>query len=93
MTGRALFSEIANPYQRILKMARDGHTTLPRPPSTSPTLWDLLMECWSAEPEDRPTMGEVVYWLGRATPNHGRLLISDETSMRFREGLLITDES
>ena len=69
MTGRAPFSEIANPYLRLLEVAKDGHMTLPRPPSTSPTLWDLLMECWSAEPKERPTMSEVVYCLGRATRN------------------------
>jgi hypothetical protein len=75
MTGRAPFSEIANPYQRILKIAQDGHTTLPKPSSTSPTLWDLLVECWSAEPTERPTMSEFVYWLGRATPNRRSLLV------------------
>lgn len=75
ITGRAPFSEIANPYQRILKIARDGHTTLPKPLSTSTMVWDLLMECWSAEPTKRPTMDDVVYWLGRAAPNRRSLLI------------------
>jgi len=75
ITGQAPFSEIANLYQRILKIARGGHTTLPKPSSTSPTLWELLMECWSAEPTERPTMDDAVYWLGRATPNRRSLLI------------------
>lgn len=69
MTGRAPFSEIANPYQRIIKIAQDGHTTLPKPSSTSTLLWDLMMECWSAEPTKRPAMVDVVHWLGVATPN------------------------
>ena len=49
------------------------------------------MECWSADPTKRPTMGDVVYWLGRATPNR-KAFLSDGTSVRCREGLLITDE-
>lgn len=69
MTGRAPFSEIANPYQRIIKIAQDGHTTLPKPSSTSTLLWDLMTECWSAEPTKRPAMVDVVHWLGVATPN------------------------
>ncbi|KIJ96030.1 hypothetical protein K443DRAFT_107845 [Laccaria amethystina LaAM-08-1] len=75
ITGRAPFSEIANPYQRILKITQNGHRMLPKPLSTSPMLWDLLRECWSAEPTKRPTMSDVVYWLGRATPNRRSLLI------------------
>ena len=65
MTGRAPFSEIAHPYQRMLKIAQDGHKTLPKPSSTSTMLWDLLMECWSSEPTHRPTMDDVVYWIAR----------------------------
>ena len=65
MTGRAPFSEISNLHQRILKIARDGHKTLPQPSSTNAMLWDLLMDCWSSEPTQRPTMDDVVYWIGR----------------------------
>ena len=76
MTGRAPFSEIANPYQRILKIARDGHKTLPQPSSTSTMLWDLLMDCWSSEPTQRPAMDDVVYRIGKvkSVANRRRLL-------------------
>jgi hypothetical protein len=40
-------------------------------------VWGILMECWSAEPTERPTMGEVIYRLGRATLNRRSLLIDE----------------
>ncbi|KDQ58880.1 hypothetical protein JAAARDRAFT_175539 [Jaapia argillacea MUCL 33604] len=65
-TGQKPFHDIVNEVTVIRKVARgerpdrpsstDEHTGQPMPDE----LWNLIEKCWSPEPRDRPTMGEVI---------------------------------
>ncbi|KXN92809.1 Receptor-interacting serine/threonine-protein kinase 1 [Leucoagaricus sp. SymC.cos] len=64
-TGRVPFHEIPNPFTVMLTLVRSKDVRPTRPPVTQDSelldeIWQLMEECWDAEPEKRPAIEQVV---------------------------------
>lgn len=42
------------PGYQVIQLLDDGHR-LPRPEKCPAPLYEMMMQCWSAEPDERPT--------------------------------------
>jgi serine/threonine protein kinase len=49
---------IKSPQQMVLRLMRGAR--FKKVPSIPDSLWNLIMDCWNAEPEKRPTFQEIV---------------------------------
>ncbi|TFK37216.1 kinase-like domain-containing protein [Crucibulum laeve] len=70
-SGKPPFDQIQTEGGVILElMVRKGHPSRPEGPGAeqlSDALWQLLLRCWSIDPVDRPSMGEISSFLKRST--------------------------
>lgn len=59
ITGEIPFGKTMHNAQVLLKMQE--HCLRPdRPPNVSDDLWNLIVQCWAQNPEDRPNISEVL---------------------------------
>lgn len=57
ITGGFPYAELSN--QAVPQFLTEGGR-LPKPARASPRLYQLMTECWSENPQDRPTFAEIV---------------------------------
>lgn len=65
MTGKKPWAEIKNAMLLLTKRGEDCNLLPQRPVAEGvdvidDNLWELLQRCWALDPEDRPTMLEVL---------------------------------
>lgn len=65
MTGKKPWAEIKNAMLLLTKRGEDCNLLPQRPVAEGvdvidDNLWELLLRCWAPNPEDRPTMLEVL---------------------------------
>jgi hypothetical protein len=49
-----------NIYRSIHDIIDRGHIVLPKPPQINAQMWRVIQKCWARDPEDLPTMAQVV---------------------------------
>ena len=68
-----IFSYGAQPYftlsnEEVVEYIRNGNV-LKHPPGTPTEIYDLMVDCWATEPDDRPTASELHVGLRRWNPD------------------------
>lgn len=68
-----IFSYGAQPYfalsnEEVVEYVRNGNV-LKHPPGTPTEIYDLMVDCWATEPDDRPTASELHVGLRRWNPD------------------------
>ncbi|KAL1674982.1 kinase-like domain-containing protein [Schizophyllum commune] len=61
MTEKQPYAEQKNGFAVIVDISTGKHPR--RPEVITDQMWAMLQRCWAYEPQDRPSMGEVVGWL------------------------------
>ena len=73
---------------QVIKAVDEGYR-LPPPMDCPATLYQLMLDCWQKERNNRPKFEQIVSILDKLIRNPGSLKITANTTSRYQEQLLL----